>query len=138
MSSITATLGISQIKKLDKIIKNRQNNASEISLKLSKCDEITVPHPPDNFEHIYQMYTIRLPNKKIRNDLQNYLTEKRIFSKIYFKPIHLYPFYQNSNPPNLPKTMEIYDQVLTLPLYPNMTEEEKDYLTSCILEFFEK
>ena len=62
------------------------------------------------------------------------------FSKIYFKPVHLYPFYENLNieKSNLPKTMKIYDQVLTLPLYPNMTSEEKEYLTSNILSFFEK
>jgi len=140
MSSITATIGISQIQKLDKIIKKRQDNANEISLKLSACKEIKVPTATKEFEHIYQMYTIRLPNKEIRDGLQAHLTEKRIFSKVYFKPIHLYSFYQNLKNQNnfeLPKTMEIYDQVLTLPLYPNMTNEEKDYLTSNVLEFFE-
>ena len=140
MSSITATIGISQIQKLDKIIKKRQDNANEISLKLSACKEIKVPTSTKEFEHIYQMYTIRLPNKEIRDGLQAHLTEKRIFSKVYFKPIHLYSFYQNLKNQNnfeLPKTMEIYDQVLTLPLYPNMTNEEKDYLTSNVLEFFE-
>jgi len=141
MSSITATIGISQIQKLDKIIKKRQENANEISSKLSVCKEIKVPTTPKDFEHIYQMYTIRLPNKEIRDGLQAHLTEKRIFSKVYFKPIHLYPFYQNLKNQNnfeLSKTMEIYDQVLTLPLYPNMTNEEKDYLTSSVLEFFEE
>jgi len=140
MSSITATLGISQIKKLDKIIKKRQNNANEISSRLSKCEKIKVPTPPDGFDHIFQMYNIVLPNKEIRNSLHEYLSEKRIFSKVYFKPVHLYPFYQNlyhENIPKLPKTMQIYDQILTLPLYPNMTSEEKEYLTSNVLEFFE-
>jgi len=140
MSSITASLGISQIHKLDKIIKKRQDNAHEISSKLSKSSEIIVPNPPNGFEHIYQLYSIRLRNKLIRDNLHEHLTKKRIFSKVYFKPVHLYPFYQNlygDNIPKLPKTMEIYDQILTLPLYPNMTSEEKDYLTSCILDFFE-
>ena len=140
MSSITASLGISQIQKLDKIIKKRQDNAHEISSKLSKSSEIIVPNPPNGFEHIYQLYSIRLRNKLIRDNLHEHLTKKRIFSKVYFKPVHLYPFYQNlygDNIPKLPKTMEIYDQILTLPLYPNMTSEEKDYLTSCILDFFE-
>lgn len=140
MSSITASLGLSQIHKLDKIIKKRQNNAKEISSKLSKSTEIIVPNIPNGFEHIFQMYTIRLHTKEIRNKLQSHLTEKRIFSKIYFKPIHLYPFYEKLDKKNLvkmPVTMKIYDQVLTLPLYPNMTNEEKDYLTSSVLEFFE-
>ncbi len=139
MSSITAALGISQIKKLDKIIKKRKDNAHEISSKLSKYKEIKVPNPPSGFEHIYQMYTIRLPNKEIRDRLQNHLTKKRIFSKVYFKPVHLYHFYQkfNNGDVDLSKTMQLFDQVLTLPLYPNMTKEEKEYLISNIVEFFE-
>jgi len=140
MSSITASLGISQIQKLDKIIKKRQDNAHDFFPKLSKSSEIIVPNLPNGFEHIYQMYAIRLRNKEIRDNLHEHLTKKRIFSKVYFKPVHLYPFYQNlhgNDIPKLPKTMEIYDQILTLPLYPNMTSEEKDYLTSSVLDFFE-
>ena len=139
MSSITATLGISQIQKLDKIIQKRQENAKEISSRLSKCEEILTPDPPNDFEHIYQMYNIRLPNAQIRNNLQQHLTTKKVFSKVYFKPIHLYPFYQNLvGDVELPQTMQIYDQILTLPLYPNMTTEEKNYIIDTINRFFEK
>jgi len=138
MSSITAALGITQLQKLDKIIKMRQNNAKKISNKLSKCTLIKVPMPPKNYEHIYQMYTIKLPSKEIRDKLQNFLTSKKIFSKVYFKPIHLYSFYHSPDlSKKLSKTMQTYDTVLTLPLYPNMTNEENEYLTSNILEFFE-
>tara|TARA_B110000438_G_C15322077_1_gene439956 strand:+ start:292 stop:558 length:267 start_codon:yes stop_codon:yes gene_type:complete len=86
------------------------------------------------------MYAIRLRNKEIRDNLHKHLIKKRISSKVYFKPVHLYPFYQNlhgDDIPKLPKTVEIYDQILTLPFYPNMISEEKDYLTSCVLDFFE-
>src|SRR3972149_2556291 len=141
MSSITAALGISQINKLDKIIKMRQANAKYISEKLSKHNEITIPNIPEGFIHIFQMYSIRLPNKKIRDKLQSFLEKKAIFSKVYFKPIHLTSFYQKlfrKKPITLPKTEMISEQILTLPLYPNMTKEEKEYLTSSISEFFEK
>jgi len=139
MSSITAALGISQIQKLDKIIKMRQENANYISLNLSKFKEISTPNPPTGSEHIYQMYTIRLPNKQIRDDLHAYLIKKGIFSKVYFYPIHLTKFYreQLNISAILPMTETISEQVLTLPLYPNMTSEEKDYLITSISEFFE-
>ena len=140
MSSITAALGISQISKLDKIIKMRQENAQYISSQLSKISQIIVPSPPEGYEHIYQMYTIRLPNKKIRDSLHNFLLEKKIFSKVYFQPIHLTDFYMKNFETklnSLPVTEMISDQVLTLPLYPNMTSEEKEYLISSIKLFFE-
>jgi len=140
MSSLTASLGISQLKKLDKMIKMRQENANYISNRISKNSQISVPKIPNGYEHIFQMYTIRLPNETIRSNLHQFLINKRIFSKVYFNPIHNTKFYKEKFPSKsivLPITEMIAKQVLTLPLYPNMTLEEKDYLINSINEFFE-
>jgi len=140
MSSITASLGISQLMKLDKIIKKRQENANYISSRLSKFNQITVPSLPEGYEHIYQMYTILLDDEKTRNSLKDHLEKKRIFSKVYFDPIHLTTYYKqkfNLKPNSLPITEKLSKQVLTLPLYPNMTTEEKNYLIDSVSEFLE-
>lgn len=140
ISSISAALGISQMNKLDKIIKMRQENANYISSRISKHRQIQVPNPPDGYEHIFQLYTIRLPDKKTRDGLHQYLLKKRIFSKVYFSPIHLTSFYvkkYGTQKGMLPVTEMVADEVLSLPLYPNMTLEEKKYLISSISEFFE-
>lgn len=140
MSSITACLGITQLAKLDKIVKMRQENARFISSRLSKHPEIKLPTSEPDYNHIYQMYTIRLQNKQIRDELQKYLTNKQIFSKIYFYPIHLTAFYKErfgTYEGMLPVTEKISEQILTLPIYPNMTLEEKTYLVDSIDEFFE-
>ena len=81
MSSIIAALGISQLKKLDKIIKLRQENAKYISTHLSKIPEIIIPSIPDGAEHIHQLFTIRLRDEKIRDNLHEFLIKKQIFSK---------------------------------------------------------
>lgn len=141
MSSITASLGLSQLNKLDRIIKMRQENAQYLSSRLSKHPEIEVPRPPKNYEHIYQMYTIILKESKMREKLQDFLLGKRIFSKVYFAPIHLTEFYRKkfgTHAGTLPVTEKISQQVLTLPMYPNMTNEEKNYLLDSIDEFFEQ
>jgi perosamine synthetase len=140
MSSMTAALGISQLHKLDKIIKMRQNNAVYISERLKKIPEIQVPSPPNDYDHIYQMYSIRLTNNQIREKLHEFLLEKSIFSKVYFYPIHKTSFYQNqisTIDSNLPVTESVSNEILTLPMYPNMTNEEKNYLVQSIYEFFE-
>ncbi|MEE2601414.1 MAG: DegT/DnrJ/EryC1/StrS aminotransferase family protein, partial [Thermoproteota archaeon] len=140
MSSITAALGLAQLSKLEKIIKMRQNNAQYLSSKLSKFTQIKVPTPPNSYEHIYQMYTIRLSDRITRDSLHNFLTTRRIFSKVYFTPIHTTSFYQQKfmvDGNSLPITEKISQQVLTLPLYPNMTMEEKELLVQTISEFFE-
>jgi len=140
LPTISAALGISQMQKLDKIIKMRQNHAKYFSAALSKHSEIITPSSQNDFEHIFQMYTIKLKNKKIRDSLQNFLTKKRIFSKIYFPPIHLTYFYRKKFGTKygmLPVTEKISNQILTLPIYPNMTKDEKHYITNSIDEFFE-
>ncbi len=140
MSSITAALGITQLNKLDKIIKMRQENAGYLSSRLSRHPQIKVPDPPPSYEHIYQMYTIRLCDKKTRDSLHDFLVKKRIFSKVYFNPIHLTSFYQKkfkTKEGSLPITEKISREVLTLPIYPNMNNEEKEYLIESINEFFE-
>ena len=140
MSSITATLGISQINKLDKLIKLRQENASFLSKHLSKHNEINVPTPPENSEHIYQMYSIVLSDNSLRDNLQQFLLNKKIFCKIYFSPVHLTDYYKKQNSQNslsLPNTISISERILTLPLYPNMTKDEMNYMVDTMDEFFE-
>lgn len=140
MSSITAALGITQLQKLDKLIKMRRNNAKFLSDRLQKFEEIQIPNEPFGYKHIYQMYTIRLHDSILRDKLHKFLTDKRIFSKVYFNPIHKTEFYQQKFPlqsKSLPITEKITNQVLTIPLYPNMTNEEKNYLIDAFNEFFE-
>ena len=109
-----------------------------VGAKLSKISQIKVPNPQSGHEHIYQMYTIMLENKKTRDDLHNFLIEKEIFSKVYFYPIHKTQFYSKFTPTSeLPITDKISNQVLTIPLYPNMTKGEKEYLVDSIMEFFD-
>ena len=117
----------------------RKRNAETLSKHLSKHSEIQVPDLPEGYDHIYQMYSIRLKDKKTRNDLKKYLLNLKIFCKVYFDPIHKMQFYKNMNNTeiSLPITEKISDEILTLPLYPNMTHEEMNYLVDSIDSFFE-
>jgi len=140
MSSITAALGISQLKKLDKIIKMRQDCAEYLTSRLSKHPEIKTPTKLSGYENIFQMYTIRLQDKQTRDSLHEFLLNKKILTKIYFTPIHLRSYYIEkfgTYEGMLPLTEKIAEEVLTLPIYPNMTSEEKNYLIESVDEFFE-
>jgi perosamine synthetase len=140
MSSITATLGVAQLLKLDKIIQMRQDNAKYISSRISKHKQLKLPFTSSEYENIFQMYTLKLENKKLRDALHKFLISKKIFSKVYFSPIHLTSFYKEkfgTKKGDLPTTEKISDRVLTVPIYPNMTKEEKNYLIESISQFFE-
>ena len=139
MPTMIAALGSSQLKKIDRIIKMRRDKAEYMTKKLSKIEEITLPIPPPDYFHVYQMYAIRI-NENLRDDLMKYLSEKGIMTKVYFPPVHLTHFYRNEfgyKGGELPITEEISDQVLSLPLYPTLTEKEIDYIIEKIDNFLE-
>jgi len=140
MSSISAALGITQLSKMEKMINMRRKNAAYLSSRLNKYDEIKVPTEPKHYRHVYQIYSIQLPNINKRNMLMKFLTKKGIMSKVYFNPIHQTRFYKQfgfSKTRNLLVTERIANKILSLPLYPNMKKEELRYIIDSVSEFLE-
>ncbi|MCC6018702.1 MAG: DegT/DnrJ/EryC1/StrS family aminotransferase [Candidatus Verstraetearchaeota archaeon] len=136
--TIVAALGISQMRKLDKVIEMRRKNADYLTNRLKSIEDIIIPHEPPGFFCVYQMYTIRVKNG-LRDKLREHLAKKQIMSKVYFEPAHLTYFYKNilRYSDHLPVTEKVSKEVLTLPLYPTMTKDELDYIVESIKEFFE-
>ena len=139
MPTMVAALGLSQLKKIDKIIEMRRERAEYLTEKLSKIKEITLPTSLPDYFHVYQMYAIRI-NENLRNDLMKYLSDKGIMTKVYFPPIHLTHFYRTKfgyKGGEFPITEEISDHVLSLPIYPTLTEKEIDHIIEKINKFLE-
>jgi perosamine synthetase len=137
MSNIIAALGVAQLKKVDKIIKMRRENAEYLTARLKReIKEIITPNPLKDYYHGYQMYTIRV--NKYRAGLMKYLADKGIMTNVYFSPVHLTHFYKNElgYACELPVTEEISSQVLTLPMYPALTSEEIDDIVEEMKRFF--
>jgi len=140
MPTMIAALGISQMKKLDKVAEMRRKNASYYTTHLKNIEGITPPMPPANFYHVYQMYTIQV-EKRLRDGLKEYLLSQGIFTKIYFDPVHLTKFYREKfgyKEGDLPITEEISKKVLTLPMYPTLEKEEVKYVVDNISRFMEE
>ncbi|OGZ17773.1 MAG: aminotransferase DegT [Candidatus Nealsonbacteria bacterium RBG_13_37_56] len=137
MSDALAALGISQIKKVDKLISIRREKAEYLTKILSGIKQIIIPEFPEEIFHVYQEYHIRAES---RDALKKHLTEKGIGTRISFPPIHLTDYYKNTLGYNisLPKTEKIVSETLTLPLYPDLSEQEMDYITQQIKNFYTK
>jgi len=137
MSNITAALGIAQLRKADKIIEMRRKNVEYLAAQLKDIEDVTTPKTPKDYYNVYQMFTIKI-SATIRDDLIKYLADKAVMAKVYFPPIHLTDFYKNKlrciN--NLPVTEELSSKVLTLPMHPTLTDEEMDYMSNEIKNFF--
>ncbi len=135
LSNILAALGVAQMNKVDKVIEMRRKNASLYAEKLGDIEQVEIMSAPENYRHVYQMFTIRAEK---RDQLMGWLSKKGIMSKVYFSPIHKTPFYRNMGYScHLPVTERLSEEVLTLPMYPGLTEEEIDTVSEEIKRFYE-
>lgn len=142
MSNIAAVLGLAQLQKIEKIIQQRKQKAQYFNARLASLPQIIPPISPAGYSAVYQMYTIRINGKpQLRDKLKNYLNQSGIMSKIYFGPVHLTPFYRKKfgyKKAVLPFTEKISQEVLTLPLYPDLSVKEMDFIIQTINNFFKK
>ncbi len=135
LPSINAVLVQSQFDKFSTIVRKRREKAAYYTKHLAKISGIRTPTEEKDDYHVYQLYTIELPDKATRDHLQHHLTGAGIMTKIYFEPIHLKTYYQKEfhcKKNDLPVTEEVAQKVLTLPLYPSLTKKEMDYVIGAI------
>ncbi len=140
MSTITAALALSQLNKIEKLIQSRRKNAYYYHENLKKLKEIKFHSEPENFKHVYQLFNIQLPSKKIRDNLMKFLAKKGIMSKVFFEPIHLTSHFRKYGlkQTNLSTTEKISGTILSLPMYPDLRKNEVKQITDSIIQFIEK
>ena len=98
--------------------------AERYSLALKNITE--VPKVPLGFKSIWAQYTIKVNNREY---IQNALKEKNMPSMVYYPiPMHLQPAYKKYYRQALINSEELSKMVLSLPMYPDMTEEIQDYI----------
>jgi len=140
MSSMTAALGVSQMQKIAKLIRMRQDNAAYLTKRLSVIEGIKTQCPSPDVFHVYQLYTIRVTRgQAVRDMLREYLVQHGIMARVYFDPVHLTRFYRDSfgyREGDLPVTERAASEVLTLPMFPTLTKNEMDYIVETTAAFF--
>ncbi|MEI8225726.1 MAG: DegT/DnrJ/EryC1/StrS family aminotransferase [Bacteroidota bacterium] len=106
----------------------------------AKCHSLSVPERVSYSSHIFHQYTIRVKNGK-RDDLKKYLESKKIPSMVYYPgPLHMQEAYRylGYRDNEFPVTTALCKEVLSLPMHPDMEQEQIDYIILNILKFFGK
>ncbi len=131
MSDIQAALGLAQFTKLNQILEKRRFLAERYNQAFSSIPEIVSPLEPKGMKTNFQSYMIRiLPKaKRDRDEIMRYLLDRKIATRRGIMAIHLEPVYrQLFGEVRLPETEKAFKETLILPLYPQMTEEEQDFV----------
>jgi UDP-2-acetamido-2-deoxy-ribo-hexuluronate aminotransferase len=106
----------------------------------AKCYSLSVPERVCYSSHIFHQYTIRVKNGK-RDDLKKFLESKKIPSMVYYPgPLHMQEAYRSLGykENEFPVTTALCKEVLSLPMHPDMEQEQIDYIILNILKFFVK
>lgn len=113
----------------------RRRDLANLYMALLQNTEIVLPMQPKDCEHVFHQFLIRHSK---RDALKEYLKEKGIHTLIHYPvPVHLQPAYENLGYVlgSLPLTEKVADEVLSLPMYPELTEEQVKFVCKCIIEF---
>jgi dTDP-4-amino-4,6-dideoxygalactose transaminase len=113
----------------------RQSHAAEYNRLFSQIPGVMPPLAPEGFEHVYHQYTIRIEQ---RDALQKFLGERKIGSTVYYPcPLHLQPLYSalGHKPGDFPHAERAAQEVLSLPMYPELRKEQIARVVETIAEF---
>lgn len=143
MPDPNAALGISQLKKLPEIIKEKQKTASYYSKLFQEelCNEIIIPKIKKDRNHTFNLFSIRFKNEKTRNSVKKYLDEKRIESRICFPPVHLQPIYQklfNFKSNSFPNSELSAKTTLCMPMILGLTDSVQEKIVNHVKEAIRK
>ncbi|WP_097026007.1 DegT/DnrJ/EryC1/StrS family aminotransferase [Clostridium peptidivorans] len=114
---------------------NRYERA-QVYHELLKDTDIVVPFEDKNCKQVYHQYVIRCEK---RDELAKYLNEKGIGNAIYYPiPVHLLEVYKSLGykEGDLPVSDKACEKALALPMFPELTREQQEYVVNCIKEFY--
>ena len=113
----------------------RRSNAAEYTRLLQQVPGVMTPLEPEGFEHVYHQYTIRIEQ---RDALQQHLATRKIGSTVYYPyPLHLQPLYASLGykAGDFPHAERASQEILSLPMYPELRKDQIARVVEAIAEF---
>ena len=145
LDSVQAAVLNAKLPHLNSYNKSRQSSARKYTEALNTCNEIKTPTFSNGCKvvcqnchcHVFHQYTIRILSGR-RNELANFLSELKIPFGIYYPiPLHKQNAYKNKNykDQSFKNTNTLCDEVISLPMHSELTDDQIDYISSKINKF---
>lgn len=143
MTDIQAAIGIHQLKELGGFIARRNELAMRYQEALSDWMQWTLPQAP-SFDHLHSWHIYTpLINEEIthmnRNEFMQAMKERNIGTGLHYRAVHLYPYYRQAfgfKLGDFPCAEEVCERIVSLPLFPAMTDAEHDRVIDVMYSIF--
>ncbi|MBT8491192.1 MAG: UDP-4-amino-4,6-dideoxy-N-acetyl-beta-L-altrosamine transaminase [Deltaproteobacteria bacterium] len=140
LTDFQCALGMCQLKKLSGWIARRQEIARHYNKTFSGIEHIAPLRVCPEVLHAYHLYVVRINFKALGNDRAELFRKMRkedIGINVHYIPVHLHPFYRqkfHTGPGLCPVAEKAYEQILSLPMFPGMTDEDVERVITAIIE----
>ena len=134
LSDLQSALGISQLNRLDDFIKKRKCLAQRYNMLLGPLP-VKLPGDYVDMESAWHLYVIELEQHD-KKKIYDYMRAKGVMLNVHYIPIHLQPYYRELgfSLGDYPVAEKYYEMALTLPLYPDLTESQQDFVVTTLKE----
>jgi dTDP-4-amino-4,6-dideoxygalactose transaminase len=143
MMDLQAAIGIHQLKSLNDFIERRTMIAQRYYEALSHMEEVLLPRSPTyEHKHAWHQFAININPQKTRisrDDFIEAMKEYNIGTGLQFLPVHLYQFYKNHygyKEGDFPIAERVGKNIVSLPLFPAMTESDQDRVINAMKKIF--
>jgi perosamine synthetase len=138
LNDVQCALGISQLQKLSRWVDRRQAIAQRYNEAFSQLAAVRPLAVKENVSNAYHLYVIKIDFTKLRIDRATIFANLRaegIGVNVHYIPVHLHPYYQKkfgTGPGLCPVAEAAYEQILSLPIHPGLTDVEIDVVCNTI------
>ncbi|WP_169085297.1 DegT/DnrJ/EryC1/StrS family aminotransferase [Paenibacillus sp. PL91] len=134
MSDMQAAIGIVQLKKLDQLNGRRREVAEYYSEQFKDVAWLELPKEKAYARSSWHLYQVKLPNEESRDRLIGHMKDHNIAPGVHYYPCHLQPSYIHLKA-EVPVSNEVWKRILTLPIHPNLTDEDLERIVACVKSF---
>ena len=140
LADIAAAIGLHQLRKADRLHEKRTQWARLYTELLSDTDELILPQELPDRIHSWHLYSVRLPLVGLNLDRAEVISQLKaagISTSVHWMPLHLHPYYRATfgcEPSDYPCATDIYPELVSLPLYPDLTAEEVAHVCRTLKE----
>ena len=137
LDEIRSALGFSQLKRIKKLNELRKRKFEYYNKRLKGIKHLITPTSSSNTDHAYHLYIARVEkNDKIsRDELFKQLLQSGISTSVHYKPLHKFTTFSKfrNSVNDLKNSEQMYDEIISLPFYPNMSKKQQDYVIDSII-----
>lgn len=134
MNDLQAAIGLVQLKKLDQLNGRRREIAERYQAELKDLHWMELPEEKPYAKSSWHLFQIKFIEENLRDRMITHLQEHNIATGVHYYPCHLHPCYIHLKA-IVPRSSEIWKRILTLPIHPNITDEDLDRIIYRIREF---